>query len=261
MKEAAPTSSASFPRRRQFSLRQLMIVVFVLNVLTALGVLGYRASLIVHSHTRKDVCKYNLMQIGVALHTYHDIWNCFPPVCITDKQDKPMHSWRVSIWPQCESQPYFAQYDMSEPWNGPKNSRLHVVYPPYWRCPEDSSSAAGMTNYVAITGPGTGWPGPNQSSRISDFKDGLANSIMVVEIRNSDIHWMEPRDLDIRTLQFAINSDGINSISSRHIGGAFVLYADGSVEYLSDQETEARLRKMVLIADEEAGSPQGQSEK
>ena len=73
---------------------------------------------------------------------------------------------------------------------------------------------------------------------------------MVVEIRNSDIHWMEPRDLDIRSLKFAINSDGKNSISSRHVGGAFVLFGDGSVSFLNESETEARLREMILIADE-----------
>jgi len=84
---------------------------------------------------------------------------------------------------------------------------------------------------------------------MADFKDGLSHSIMVVEIRNSDIHWMEPRDLDIRTLKFAVNSDGKNSISSRHIGGALVLYGDGTTEFLKDQETEERLRGMLLIAD------------
>ena len=152
--------------------------------------------------------------------------------------------------PMMESGPFYDHYLMSEPWNGPHNSKLHAEYLRLWRCPEDTSSAPGMTNYVAITGPGTAWPGPNQHSRFSDFKDGTSNTLVVVEIRNSDIHWMEPRDLDIRSLKFAINSDGKNSISSRHVGGACVLYGDGSVSFLNESETEARLREMILIADE-----------
>ncbi len=195
-------------------------------------------------------CGGRLKQIGVALSCYHDVWNSFPPATTTDSQGKPLHSWRVLILQQCEQQPLYDRYDMSESWNGLENRLLHEIDVHFWSCADDSSSAAGMTNFVAITGPGTAWPGPNQSSRISDFKDGPGNSIMVVEIRNSDIHWMEPRDLEIRTLKFAINSDAKNSISSRHFDGAIVVSVDGAVEYLSNQETEARLRKMVLIADE-----------
>ncbi len=233
----------------QFTLRQLMVAIFLFCVALAIVVPVYRAA---REHEIQLRCQNNLKLIGVALRTYHDVWNCFPAASRTDASGTASLSWRMAIMPMFENNAaaIFEQYDMSEPWDGPKNSKLHSEYPWLWRCPEDNSSAPGTTNYVAITGPGTGWPGPNQSSRISDFKDGLSNSIMIVEIRNSDIHWMEPRDLDIGTLKFAINSDGKNSISSRHVNGAFVLYGDGAVWFLNEQETEARLREMILIADE-----------
>lgn len=252
MKEPASILLETLPRRLQFSLRHFMFLILVLSVLLAIGVRAIRRA---HMEARRTDCGSKLKQIGLAVLTYHDIWNSFPPATTTDASGKPLHSWRVLILPQYEGQPRYDRYDMSEPWNGPKNIQVYEDEPLFWRCPDDSSSAAGMTNYVAITGPGTAWPGPNQSFRISDFKDGLSSSIMVVEIRNSDIHWMEPRDLDIRTLKFAINSDAKNAISSRHFDGAIVLYGDGAVDFLNEQETEARLRQMVLIADEVVDDP------
>jgi hypothetical protein len=252
MIDRASASPAPLLRQPQFTLRQLMLGILLLCAVLAILVPAYRAA---REHSIHLQCQNNLKQIGLGLHTYHDIWNCFPPAMWTDSSGKPMHSWRFLILPMLESGPYFDQYDMSEPWNGPKNKSLHGLYPPCFRCPEDRTSGPGTTNYVAITGPGTGWPGPNKSSRIKDFKDGLSNSIMVVEIRNSDIHWMEPRDLDISALKLAVNSDGKNSISSRHISGAFVLYGDGSVDFLNEQETESRIRQMVLIADEAVDKP------
>lgn len=231
----------------QFTLCQLMVGMLLICALLAIVVPIYRAA---REFQRRTTCHYNLQMIGIALHTYHDTWNCLPAASRTNANGKASLSWRVAILPMMENGTIFSQYDMSEPWNGPKNSKLHTVCPWYLRCPEDTTSAPGMTNYVAITGPGTAWPGSNKHSRFSDFKDGTSKSIVVVEIRNSDIHWMEPRDLDIRSLKFAINSDGKNSISSRHVGGACVMYGDGYVSFLDESETAARLREMILIADE-----------
>jgi hypothetical protein len=224
-----------------------MVVMLLICAVLAIGVPIYRSVL---EQERQWMCQNNLKMIGVALHTYHDTWQCLPAASRTDASGNPSLSWRVAILPMLEGAPLYDHYTMAEPWNGPNNSKLHGECHWLWRCPEDTTSAPGMTNYVAITGPGTAWPAPNKHLRFSDFKDGTSNTLMVVEIRNSDIHWMEPRDLDIRTLKFAINSDGKNSISSRHFGGAFVLYADGAVRFLSERETEARLREMILIADE-----------
>lgn len=231
----------------QLTLRQLMIAILLICVVLAILVPTYRA---VREHAIQLQCQNNLKTIAFGLHIYHDTWNCLPAASRTDASGKPCLSWRVAILPMSDYGYLFDEYSMKEPWNGPSNRKLHATYPSFWRCPEDNTSAQGMTNYVAVTGPGTAWPAPNKSSRFSDFKDGTSNSIMVVEIRNSDIHWMEPRDLDVGTLKFGINSDGKNSISSRHIGGAFVLYGDGAVRFLNERETEARLREMILIADE-----------
>src|SRR5262245_51181071 len=126
----------------QFSLRQLLFVVVAVSVLLAVGVPLYR---LFRRDSERRQCRHNLTQIAVALHTYHDTWKVFPPVMWTDQTGKPMHSWRVLIWPQIESSPYFSQYNFNEPWDGPKNRKLHGVYAFLWRCPSDRKTAPEMT--------------------------------------------------------------------------------------------------------------------
>ncbi len=41
----------------------------------------------------------NLKQIMLAMHNYHAAYNHFPPAAITDKDGKPLLSWRVAILP------------------------------------------------------------------------------------------------------------------------------------------------------------------
>ena len=71
-------------------------------------------------------------------------------------------------------------------------------------------------------------------------------SVMVVEIADSDIHWMEPRDLSLNEMSLLINDPSGAGISSAHVGGAFVMLKDGTVEFLDESTTEERLREMLV---------------
>src|SRR4051812_23237564 len=48
---------------------------------------------------RSAQCRGNLAQLHFALHSYHEMYGCFPPAYIADSDGKPMHSWRVLILP------------------------------------------------------------------------------------------------------------------------------------------------------------------
>ena len=99
-----------------------------------------------------------------------------------------------------------------------------------------------------MIGPGTAWPVPGQT-RFAEFVDGTSNSIVIVEVVDSGIHWMEPRDLKLEELELAINPKSGRGISSRHIGGACVLLADGSVRFLPSDTAPETLRMLLTIAD------------
>ena len=40
-----------------------------------------------------------LQQIKLALENYRQANGCYPPQYLADKFGRPMHSWRVLIWP------------------------------------------------------------------------------------------------------------------------------------------------------------------
>jgi prepilin-type processing-associated H-X9-DG protein len=170
-----------------------------------------------------------------------------PPAFIVDNNGKPMHSWRVLILPFLDRKDLYDQYDFSEPWNGPHNSRLMRMCPEVFRCPSAKNRDPSATSYVAIVGNGTAWPGDKGVS-LADIKDGPDNTIVLVEVADSDINWLEPRDVTFDQAIRGVNVDKQHGISSNHPGIANVAYADGHVECLSDETPPATLRALLTIA-------------
>jgi hypothetical protein len=197
---------------------------------------------------RRSQCRNNLKQIGLALHSYHDAYGCLPPAFVADSNGRPMHSWRVLLLPFLENPDVYEQYRFDEPWDGPNNRQLHDTIVGVFNCPSETCSlpdrASTSTNYVAIVGPGTGWPG-EASTTFSDFKDGTSLTLLVVEVANSGIHWMEPRDLHVMQMSPTVNGKSGQGISSKHTSGAHVLLADGAVRFLRDELSTDALRAMI----------------
>jgi hypothetical protein len=187
--------------------------------------------------SQRSQCKYNLRQIGLAMYNYHETFGSFPPAYITDENGRPMHSWRVLILPFLDQAALYNEYRFDEPWDGPNNRKLADTIVQIYNCPSDdhggNKNPSTMTNYVAIVGPETAWPG-NGSTSYRDFGDGMSNTLLVVEVANSGIHWMEPRDLHVVQMAPTINAKSGQGISSRHTAGAHGLIADGAVRYFSD---------------------------
>jgi hypothetical protein len=86
------------------------------------------------------------------------------------------------------------------------------------------------------------------SVKFADVTDGLANTLMVVEVANVNIPWTAPWDLDVRTMSVQINDPKRPSISSKHPGGANIVLGDARTLFLSDSITPGRLRELITIA-------------
>jgi hypothetical protein len=202
----------------------------LIAVVLAIGLAGW----IVHAigtareAARASGCCGQLGQLAFALHCYHDIHGCFPPAHVTDASGKPIHSWRVLVLPFIDGANVYAKYDLTEPWNGPNNRKLaDSIYHNMWHC--DSGPHMGnspITDYVLVTGPGTVFPDGQTTSR-TDITDGPENTLLLVEIADSDIHWMEPRDLHVDQLMAGSNVSGRPRFSSPHTRGPAVVFADG----------------------------------
>jgi hypothetical protein len=199
---------------------------------------------------RRMQCSNQLKHIGLALQNYHDEHGAFPPAYIADAEGRPMHSWRVLILPFMEKTSLYDQYNFDEPWNGLNNSNLHKEKVGVFCCPSRSTQHENETSYVAVVGHGTAWPG-EASTRFADLPDGAANTILVVEVAKSGIHWMEPRDLDFSHIPMAVNQKGSQGISSDHPNVALVVFADGHTTALTSNTPAQIIRRLLSIADGE----------
>ena len=197
---------------------------------------------------RRSMCSGHFKQLAIALHNYHDTYGSFPPAYVADAQGKPMHSWRVLILPFIEEGKLYEQYRFDEPWDGPNNRKLHSQMPRTFGCPSDESRTEGMVSYVAVVGPHTAWPGETCTS-LNQVLDGVSTSILLVEVHDSGIHWMEPRDLHISQMATTINAERGQGISSGHRGGANVALVDASLGFLPDDLSSDQLRKLLTIDD------------
>jgi hypothetical protein len=211
--------------------------------------------------TRRGACCTNLKMIGVALYNYRQHYRRFPASCTTDRDGRPMQSWRVSILPFLDDRDLEGLFDHmrpGEPWNSPHNRALvnsQMVWP-YFHCPSDrhmnkrdSPDTTYDTSYVMVLDSphGSGHP---KGLPPAESAEGLSDRIVVIEVRNSGIHWAEPRDISLHEIGLHINDKNGKGIASYHKAGAFVLFGDGRVEFLSDTTDPKVLRKWLGLPED-----------
>ncbi len=205
-------------------------------------------------------CSNNMKQIALALHNYHDVYKCFPPAYVPDENGKPMHSWRVLILPYMEQQPLYNAYNFDEPWDGPNNGKLLTQLRYGYSCPSQNWRAQTprtVTDYVAVVGPSTAWPGP-VGRKLSDLSDPASDTILILEATGHDIAWMEPRDFtSAEAMQFVTPSTGEEAGGHRREDffhffsvGRNVAMADGSVHFIIDGSLARDVWSSLLTVDD-----------
>lgn len=190
-------------------------------------------------------CEFSLHFLGLAMKQYHEDNGCFPPAYIADEHGRPIHSWRVLLLPYLSSSSVFAQYNFDEPWDGPNNILLLDADSTDYRCAADQRADTRYTSYVTITGSGTVFDADG-CIVLKDISDGPDNTIMLVELAESDILWTEPRDLRIEELRTQINQSK-QGVSSNHADGANVLFCSGRVEFLMNRTPLQAIKALSTI--------------
>lgn len=168
--------------------------------------------------------KNDLKSISLALHNYHDEYSSFPPAFVVGPDGERWHSWRALILPQLDPT-MAAKYHFDEPWNGPRNSKLHNLAPDVFQS-DLAQASTSATGYFAVVGKRTLWPA-HQALSIRDIMDGTSNTIMLLEDSRTDINWLEPADMLPGDLFRWINAHKETSAVK------MVALADGSVRALS----------------------------
>lgn len=193
--------------------------------------------------SRRAVCLSRLRSIGRALHDYHTAHGSLPPVYVRDETGAPMHSWRVLILPYLEEDELYSRYNFNEPWDSAANRELASLRPDIYACPSDTAAqSSANTSYVAVVGRETVWR-DSGGMKLDAVRDRLDETILLVEVADSGINWLEPRDLSFDSAVVGINRSSRLSISSRHDvstgaiyreTGASVGFCDLSIGFLSD---------------------------
>ncbi|MCH7729159.1 MAG: DUF1559 domain-containing protein [Planctomycetes bacterium] len=241
----------SSQRTTSVASRQLFLWILCISIALALLVALVNSVRTARRAAITSESKSPLNQLQVALLTYHDVHGHFPQAFIADEDGTRMHSWRVLILPYIEESALFDAYDFTEPWNGPNNSKLANQMPSIFGSPSEDKSKT-FTNIVAITGPGTAFPG-SKSTSLKDFVDGADNTILLTEITNSNVPWLQPRDIDTRESPFTANDPEILSMSSVPWRRPYIVFADSILTYaVQDNIPPEALRALTTIAGRES---------
>lgn len=121
----------------------------ILLVGTLLAALYIPAARIARHEGQRASCVSRLKSLVLALHSYHQAFDAFPPAFIADDEGRPMHGWRVLVLPYIAEGSLYDRYDFDEPWDGPNNRLLIERGSAAFRCFSDARPReAGITNYT-----------------------------------------------------------------------------------------------------------------
>lgn len=197
--------------RRAFTLIELLVVIAIIAVLIALLLPAVQQA---REAARRSQCKNNLKQLGLALHSYHDMANTLPPGWIGGNY----WGWNTMLLPGLDQAPLYNS--LSTTLNAaslPGFSAAMQTIPvanvllqssiPALRCPSDTGSGLvtyatggttttfGRSNYPAVHSGGyitalvpaglyNGGFCQNSRRNFSAFSDGLSNTIIIGERRS-----------------------------------------------------------------------------
>ena len=133
----------------------------------------------------------NLKQLALAMHNYSENNGTFPPAFHTDKDGKPLLSWRVMILPYIEGAELYNEFKLNEPWDGPNNKKLLERMPKVFAVGDKTGS---NTYYRVFHGKGAAFEGA-KGMKIADFTDGTSNTFLIVEA-DTPVPWTKPEELE-----------------------------------------------------------------
>jgi hypothetical protein len=199
----------------------------------------------------------DFLQVIVQIQTLSEPDDGRPMRDVVDRDENRLLSWRFWLVDHSLPLPQDSRGDYKESWRHPRNLRLAPTGSWFVRRSDSrrsiGSAATGddgtsppktedATTILAITGPGTIF-GEGTPMRLDDAP---GSAIVLVESRNSGVHWMAPGDLDIRTMPQTINDPEGRGISGETALGFHIAFADGEVWLLSYDTPFAELSKFFL---------------
>ncbi len=221
-----------------------------------------------HHHSCEIMAKSLALSIGGYLDSHK---GCLPPPYIEDPETGQRHSWRVILLPNVTYDYIYGGYSFQKPWNSPHNRAL-FRYVPSYVCPTLSRSSE-LTNYVAVVGENTLWPEPKAPNeypfaevgerptnwpapRGRKMRRDCWTKIVLVELADSNIPWLEPRDVTLDEFLDAVKRNPRGAFYNKYAKGIQAIDASGNVIVIDPYDDLNKIRNMFLVADDrsEAGT-------
>jgi len=201
---------------RAFTLVELLVVIAIIGVLVALLLPAVQAA---REAARRNTCKNNLKQVGLAMHNYESAFGKLPPgyeYLAGPQGNQRGYSWGAWLLPFMELDAVHNQIDFEKPVYDNVNAAIRTQHLSGLLCPSDDISPAGfvamgdemyaMACYVAnfgtpdldddqaqergdtnALGPFSSAWGPfyrNSKTELRRITDGLSHTLMVGERQN-----------------------------------------------------------------------------
>ncbi len=222
------------------------LLLLLLLLLSALAPPSVVAIMHVRSTIRRGGTASSFKHIEVAMECYCQDHGCYPPQYLTDRHGRPAHSWRVLLLPYLGYGGLYCRYHFDEPWNGPYNRLLATEMPEEYRSPFLGSGLT-ITQYVGIAGEGTPWRGA-APLRAKDLERGESDPLIwYVEAANSDINWMEPRDIPLEQALVGINVPGGRGVQSNYPDGLPAQMKPSGCRWIPPDIAPGRHRAMLTV--------------
>ncbi|HYH63343.1 MAG TPA: DUF1559 domain-containing protein [Urbifossiella sp.] len=147
-----------------------------------------------------SAAQYNLKEIGLAMHSFHDINGHFAGN-IYDKDDKALLSWRVQLLPYLEQTALHQRFKLDEAWDSPANKAASQTVVRMYQTPGRPTKLPWETYFQTFTSPKDAGEhrallldGQPKGAKMANVTDGLSNTFIVVEAGDA-VPWAKPEDL------------------------------------------------------------------
>ncbi len=187
----------------------------------------------------------NMKQLVLAMvNSVNDnAGNMTPPAGITDKDGKPLLSWRVAILPYIEQDALYKEFHLDEPWDSAHNKKLIAKMPAVFRAP-GSKAAEGKTTYLLPVGKGAAFESATTKLRYpASITDGTSNTILLVDAADDQaVTWTKPDDLKYDA------KNPLKGLAVRNDKEFVAGLADGAVHAISKSTSADNLRAVFTPA-------------
>jgi prepilin-type N-terminal cleavage/methylation domain-containing protein/prepilin-type processing-associated H-X9-DG protein len=278
MRAAKLRSMRAIRNQRGFTLIELLVVIAIIGVLIALLLPAVQSA---REAARRTGCQNNLHQIGIALHSFLDANREFPAGCLECEFQFPAPrkqiAWNAFILPHIEESSTYQAFHFDKPYKHIDNLDAAGRVIPTFLCPStvrtnrkglttgdrnnngswDAGDNLAFTDYGGLFGVARMIPTVlpvnegvliyERRIRVSQISDGLSKTAIVGECTGRDhtfaSEWSNGQNIFDQSENNPINASQNNELWSDHLGGVFVAFCDGHVQFLPET-----IQQTVLLA-------------